>query len=205
MPPTARTISIGNVLRSSIHGFVVASRIPEPEVPTFGTFVGAPIQQGQAELIGLVYDIELQDDPFLRNLAVSLVPGDPKFDEIIEDQRQNRAIPVEISVASVAYRYRQSPGYHYGLPPQPPMVLHRITVCSKDEVREITQSPEFLRVLLDSREIPVDELIPTAVLGALPLHDDGGTFLLDVGRYLARHLGRDPVRLERILRRIKNT
>ena len=38
MTDSDRTITIGNVLRADIRGFVVASRIPEPDVPTFGTF-----------------------------------------------------------------------------------------------------------------------------------------------------------------------
>lgn len=202
MLSTTRVITIGNVLRADIRGFVVASRIPEPEVPTFGTFVRAPIQHNQGQLIGLVYDIRLQDDPFLRNLAVTIKPNDPAFAEIIQDQRENRVIPVEISVASVAH-YQDTVDCRYGLPPQPPMILHQITVCTPDEVARITASPDFMRALLDNRDIPADELIPTALLRAAPLHTDGANdFLLNAGRYLARNLGRDPVRLERILQRI---
>jgi hypothetical protein len=203
MPATPRVITIGNVLRADIRGFVVASRIPEPEVPTFGTFVRAPIQHNQAQLIGLVYDIRLQDDPFLRNLAVTVRPDDPAFDEIIADQRENRVIPVEISVASVAYHYLDDAQCRYGLPPQPPMILHQITVCAAEEVKRITGSPDFMRALLDNRDIPADELIPTALLRAAPLHPGGEEdFLLTAGRYLARNLGRDPARLERILQRL---
>jgi hypothetical protein len=201
--PSIQVINIGNVLRADIRGFVIASRIPEPEVPTFGTFVSAPIQHNQAQLIGLVYDIRLQDDPFLRNLAVTVRPGDPIFDEIIKDQRENRVIPVEISVASVAYHYTDDVECRYGLPPQPPMILHQIAVCTPEEVRRITRSPDFMRALLDNRDIPADELIPTALLRAAPLHTDSNDgFLLNAGRYLARNLGRDPARLERILLRL---
>lgn len=203
MVPETHVITIGNVLRADIRGFVVASRIPEPEVPTFGTFVRAPIQQGSADLVGLVYDIRLQDDPFLRNLAATVTPGDPRFDEVIRDQRENRAVPVEISVASVGYRYCDDPNYAYGLPPQPPMVLHQIVVCPPDEVRVITSSPDFMRALIDNQDIPADELIPTTLLRAANLYPGSAAeFLLEAGRYLARYLGRDPVRLEKILLRI---
>ncbi len=197
-----RTITIGNVLRADIRGFVVASRLPEPDVPTFGTFVRAPIQQGRADLIGLVYNITLQDDPFLKNLAVTVAEDNPRYTEIIRDQQENRAIPVEIAVVAVGYR--DATGYHYGLPPQPPMILHRITVCSKDEVRDFTAAPDFLRTLLDNRDVPADELIPTALQRAARLRPEAlrVDFLLDAGRYLAHALGRDPVRLERILRRL---
>jgi hypothetical protein len=203
MTTNHQTIAIGNVLRSELRSFVVASRIPAPEVPTFGAFVRAPIQQGTAKLIGLVYDIRLQDDPFLRNLAATVVPGNPEYDEIIRDQRENRAVPVEISVAAVGYRYGATGGYTYGYPPQPPMVLHQIEVCSASEVREITSTPDFMRVLLDNPDLPADELIPTVLLQTAPEHrDDRQDYLLKAGRYLARHLARDPARLDKVLRRI---
>lgn len=202
--PTA-SIPIGNVLRADIRSFVVASRIPEPEVPTFGTFVRAPIQQGQAQLIGLVYDIRLQDDPFLRDLAASIAEDDPAYAEVIADQREVRTVPVEIAVVAVGYHNAE--GYHYGLPPQPPMILHRIHVCTRDEVRAITTQPDFLRPLLENRDVPADELITRALLRAAPLHGVPGTaayqdYLLQAGRYLARRLGREPLRLETILQQL---
>jgi hypothetical protein len=202
MADSDRTITIGNVLRADIRGFVVASRIPEPDVPTFGTFVRAAIQQRRADLIGLVYNITLQDDPFLKNLAVTVIEDDPRYAEIIRDQQENRAIPVEIAVAAIGYR--DEAGYHYGLPPQPPMILHRIVVCSKDEVRHITDAPDFMRALLDNRDVPADELIPTALQRAARLRPETlrGEFFLEAGRYLAHYLGRDPARLERTLRRL---
>ncbi|MHB1318690.1 MAG: hypothetical protein ACYCYF_08750 [Anaerolineae bacterium] len=203
MSPADRTITIGNVLRADIRGFVVASRIPAPEVPTFGAFVRAPIQQETAELIGLVYDIRLLDDPFLRNLATSVFPGDPRSEEIIRDQRENRAVPVEIAVVSVGFRYKTDTFYTYGLPPQPPMILHEIAVCSGDEVRAITASPEFMRALVDNRDIPADELLPAVLLQASSLRaPERMDYLLRAGKYLAQELARDPVRLDRILRRI---
>jgi hypothetical protein len=206
MPSNDRTITIGNVIRADIRGFVVASRIPAPEVPTFGTFVRAPIQQNTAELVGLVYDIRLQDDPFLRNLATTVFAGDPQAEEIIRDQRENRAVPVEIAVASIGYRYGSDGPYTYGYPPQPPMVLHEITVCSNAEIEAITASPDFLRALLDNRDIPADELIPTTVMHAATFRGpQPRAYLLRTGKYLAQELARDPVRLERVLRRIDRT
>jgi len=204
MDTVTRTIAIGNVLRADMRGFVVASRIPEPEVPTFGTFVSASIQQGRAEVVGLVYDINLQDDPFLRNVAVAITPGDPRSEEIIKDQRENRVIPVEIAVAAVAYRMTPAGSYVYGLPPQPPMVLNTITVCGDDAVREVTAHPDFMRTLLDNRDVPIDELIPVALhRGAALRIETREGFLITAGRYLARYMGRDPIRLERILTLIK--
>ncbi len=201
------TITIGNVLRADIRSFVVASRIPEPEVPTFGTFVRVPIQQGQSQLIGLVYDIRLQDDPFLRHLAVTVDEGDPAFHEVIADQRE-RALPVEISVAAIGYRDAAG-AYHYGPPPQPPMVLKQITVCARDEVSAITARPDWIRPLLENRDTPADALIARALERSANTHHTLGggprareEYLLMAGRYLAHLLAREPLRLETILRQV---
>ena len=207
MNESLTAIVIGSVLRADIRGFVVASRIPEPEVPTFGTFVRAPIQQGRADVIGLVYDIRLQDDPFLKNLAVTVMgENTAEFRELIRDQQENRINPVEISVVAVGYRHVQddAPLYSYGFPPQPPMILRRIHVCSNEEVGLFTAHPDFMRVLLENNEVPADELIPTAIRRAasLQMPSTRPDFLLACGKYLARYMGYDPMRLEKILRTI---
>jgi hypothetical protein len=201
------SIAIGNVLRADIRGFVIASRIPEPEVPTFGTFVRAPIQQQHADVIGLVYDIKLQDDPFLKNLAVMVTDEvEEEYQEVIRDQQENRVIPVEISVIAVGYQQRQdevSP-YHYGYPPQPPMILRRIHVCSQEEVLHITEKPDYLRVLLDNQNFYADELMSVVIrkTALLRMPANRRDYLLTHGQYLARYMGHEPMRVEKILRAI---
>ncbi len=202
---TEKTLRIGNVLRADIRGFTIASHIPEPDVPTFGTFVRVPIQQGQAQLIGLVYDIRLLDDPFLRNMAVTLDEGNPAHLEIITDQQQ-RAIPVEIGVAAVGYCDTGS-AYRYGLPPQPPMILKQITLCTPAEVAAITAQPDWILPLLENRELPTDALIVRALERAIKTQptEMREAWLLTAGRYLARQLGREPLRLETLLHRLQTT
>ena len=209
MNESTTTIVIGSVLRADIRGFVIASRIPEPNVPTFGTFVRAPIQQGQADAVGLVYDIRLQDDPFLKNLAVTVMGEDlTEYNEIIRDQQENRVIPVEISVVAVGYLQvnHGKMNIYYGFPPQPPMILRRIHVCSREEVLIITEKPDFMRVLMDNTNISADELITTALKRAAMLRSSAERpdFLIECGNYLARYLGREPLRLEKILRSIEH-
>ncbi len=193
---------VGRVLRADIRLFVAASRLPEPDVPTFGTFVQAPIQQGRRQAIGLVYDIRLQDDPFLREIAAAMPVGDQGYEEVIRDQREARALPVEISIISVGYRTVS--GYRYGLPPQPPMLVHDVHLCSAEEVFAFTEVPDFLRPLLESRDLPADELMARALIHAANLRPQAEqrAYLTRMGRYLARYLGHDPLRLEKILRQI---
>jgi len=189
---------IGRVLRSSIRGFVAGSHIPEPDVPVFGSFVKAEIQRGATELIGLVYDIQIADDPFIRQLVLQEQP-----DQVaVADQLRNRLVPIEVSVVAVGYR--SGDGFFHGLPPQPPIMLNRILICDAAEVRAFTTRLDFLRLLLDSREVPADELIVSCLRLAAQARPEPERrlFLVEAGRELTRQMGADVVRLEALLSRL---
>jgi hypothetical protein len=189
---------VGRVLRSSIRGFVVASRIPEPDVPVFGSFVKVKVQRGATDLVGLVYDIQIADDPFIRQLALQETP-----DQVaVADQLEVRGVPIEVGVVAVGYR--NGDRIFQGLPPQPPIMLNRIFICDDDEVRSFTQRLDFLRLLLNSREVPADELIVACLRLAVQARPeaDRRPFMLNAGRELARMMGADLVRLEALLGRL---
>lgn len=191
-------IPVGRVLRSSIRGFVAGSHIPEPDVPVFGSFVKAGIQHGATDLIGLVYDIQVVDDPFVRQLALQ----DEPEQVVVADQLRNRLVPIEIGVVAVGYREGEE--ILHGLPPQPPIMLNRIFICDDAEVRTFTQRLDFLRLLLNSQEVPVDELIVACLRRAAQARPEPERqpFLLDAGREVARQMGADLVRLEALLGRL---
>ncbi|MBI3361214.1 MAG: hypothetical protein HY023_08900 [Chloroflexi bacterium] len=201
------SIPIGRMLRSSTAGFTFGCSVPEPEVPTFGTFVKAPAQRGQAEVIGLIYDIVIEDDPFVRQMVAA-----PNLSEAyIEDQRQNRQVPVEVSVLAVGYQNGAGLGGHairpytYALPPQPPITLDHIHQCADDEVRAFTERFDYFRLVLDSRDAPADELLAASLRRAAAARppEARAVFLLNAGKELARLLAMDVVRLENLLRRIR--
>ena len=188
---------IGRVLRSSIRGFVVGSRIPEPDVPVFGSFVRAEIQEGQTHLIGLVYDIHISDDLLVEQFTVQ-----KEQDQVgVADQLYNRTV-IEVSVIAVGYR--KDGRIFQGLPPQPPIMLKRILICDDDEVHAFTQRLDFLRLLFNSREMPVDELTVSCLRLAAQARPESERkpFLLNAGRELARLMGADLVRLEALLGRL---
>lgn len=189
---------VGRVLRASIRGFTVASHIPEPDVPVFGAFVRAAIQGGASELVGLVYDIQIADDPFVRQLALQEEP-DPVA---VADQLEVRGVPIEVGVVAVGYR--SGGRFVHGLPPQPPIMLNRIFICSDEEVRAFTARLDFVRLLLNTRELPVDELILASLRLAAQARPEAERrdFLLGAGRELAHLLGGDLVRLEALLERL---
>lgn len=192
-------MTIGRLLRSSTAGYVFGCSVPEPEVPLFGMFVKAPAQRGQSEVIGLIYNIAIEDDAFVRQMVAT--PDLPEA--YIQDQRLNRQVPIEVSVLSVGYR--QGQGYVQSLPPQPPITLDRISSCSDQEVCEFTKRLDYVQLILNAPDAPADELIASALLRAADCRppEDRSRFLREAGRELARLLNRDLPRLENLLRRIK--
>jgi hypothetical protein len=194
------TLTIGRLLRSSTTGFVFGCSVPEPEVPRFADFVTAPAQRGQTHVIGLIYDIVIEDDPFVRQMVAT--PG--LDDAYILDQRENRQVPIEVAVLAVGYTDSEG-AIACGLPPQPPITLDSIRPCTPAEVLDCTASFDYLRLVLDSAEVPADELIVRSLRGAALMRapEDRAFFLRAAGRELARLLNRDLTRLENLLRRIK--
>lgn len=200
MRETSTALPIGRLLRSATSGFTFGCSVPEPAVPTFGAFVKAPAQGGQTDVIGLVYDIVIEDDPFVRQMVAT--PDLPEA--YIQDQRQNRQVPIEVSVLAVGYG--NGSGLNYALPPQPPVTLDRVELCTEQEVRAFTESFDFFRLILAARDAPVDELLAVSIQQAAALRplEDQRHYLMAASRELARLLAHDLQRLETLLRRIQS-
>ena len=190
---------IGLVTRCSSQGFVGAKRLPETDLPIFGDFCTVEAQQGQSRVIGLIYDISIQDDEFARQMAAA-EDLDPKQ---IEDQRLNRLLPVEISALSVGFRRQDQ--ISQSLPPQPPISMAPIHPLSDDEVIEFTRHLDFIPLVLSARQIPCDDLVAAMLMRAAARRpeDQRPTFLLEAGRVCAGYLAHDLTRLEYILRALK--
>jgi hypothetical protein len=191
--------TIGRLLRSSTIGYVFGCSVPEPQVPLFGMFVKAPAQRGQSETVGLIFNISISDDPFVRQMVVA-----PDLSEAyIQDQRVNRQVPIEVSVLAVGYR--NGGGYIQALPPQPPITLDRISACGETEVCEFNQRLDYLRLILNAPDAPADELMVAGVQRAAECHpvEARKSFLQQAGREMAKLLSRDLARLQYLLRRIR--
>jgi hypothetical protein len=203
-------ITIGRLLRSSTTGYVFGCSVPEPDVPRFGDFVKAPAQRGRTNVIGLIYDIIIEDDPFVRQMVAAR-----DLDEAyILDQRENRQVPIEVVVLSIAYYLggerdsgpgAANGGITCGLPPQPPVTLDSIRPCTPGEMLDCTSSFDFLRLVLNAPDVPSDELIVVSLRNAAQARppQDRAAFLRTAGRELARLLSRDLPRLSDLLRRIQ--
>ena len=143
-------IPIGRLLRSNTVGFTFGCSVPEPEVPLFGDFVKAPAQHGQSEVIGLISDILIEDDPFVRQLIAA--PDLPEA--YIQDQRKNRQVPIEVSVLTVGYRTDSA--VFQALPPQPPVTLDYIQRCEPEEIATFTKA--LIAAAFDIEAVETDEV-----------------------------------------------
>lgn len=162
-------IEIGRLLRSSLTGFVAGCRVNQSNLPTFGSLVWVPINTKQ-DAFGLVYDIHMDDDGLVRQLATSqtLPP------EVIADNRNNRNMPVEISIVTIGQR--QEGVISHLLPGHPPISLDLIYQCSSDEIRAFTKSGRFgyFRHILRNQDLPIIELLTAHLQQARQVHYEGG-------------------------------
>jgi len=190
---------IGRVTRCSTRGFVGAVRLPEPEWPVFGTFCRAEAQQGQSQVIGLVYDLSIEDDELARQLAAS----EALSPEQLADSQVNRQVPVEYHALAVGYLTGDV--FTQSLPPQPPLTLAPVYRLTAPQVRLFTDRLDFLPLLVAVPEIPVDDLLAAALKTAAAVRPESErrSYLVRAAAECARLLGRDLTRLESLVRAIR--
>ena len=196
--PEDRTL-IGRVTRCSTRGFVGAMRLPEPDLPVFGSFCKAEAQHGQSQVVGLIYDISIEDDELARQLATAedLPP------EQLADSQKNRQVPVEYSALAVGYL--DGAEFVQRIPPQPPLTLAPIRALSQDEVRLFTTRLDFIPLIFSAPNLPADDLLAAALQHAAAIRPEHERrpFLLDAAQACARLLSFDLARLETLLQNLQ--
>jgi hypothetical protein len=188
---------IGRVTRCSTRGFAGAYPLEGETIPSLGTFCTA-IYPGGGAVIGVVYDINIEDDPLARQLA-SL--GDAPAEQILDSQH-NRQIPVEFSVLNLGYQ--DTEGMYQTLPPRPPMTLEPIHTLPEAELVSFTDNLSFLSTITLNSSLPVDDLLIACILEAIRVRPESvrRRYLIEAGRILARILASDLHRLEQILSKL---
>ncbi len=193
------SLQVGRVLRAGTRGFVIGCAVMQPDIPAFGSFVRAEGQTPGSAIYGLIYDVSVEDDPFVRQL----ISAELRDKEVVLDDRENRRVPVEVSVLAVGCNDGDT--IRHRLPAQPPVTLDWLYQCSDEDVRAFTARFDYFRLVLEAREVPADELLAASLRAAAAARPEGEreTFLVEAGRELARLLAGDPVRLEGLLRRLR--
>ncbi len=162
-------IAMGRLLRSGTTGFVVGCRVNQLDAPSFGALVRVPLADN-TQVYGLIYDIHIDDDGLVRQLITAAeVP-----EEVLQDNRQNRNVPVEIGV--LALGYEQDGQITHLLPPRPPLSLDAIFLCTSEEVVRFTSGGRFgyFRQILRDRDKPVEELLAAHLIQAKKAQDEAG-------------------------------
>lgn len=196
------TEMVGRVLRASTRGFACGTHsIRIDQKHQFGAFVKAPVaNDSQVYVVGLIYSVEIKDD----QLVTELVMADNVDGNVLRDQRENRMVPVEISILNVGYM-GNGLGVMHSLPPRPPMSLSEVYLCTADEVFYFTQLYDYFRLALNAPEVPSDDLLAAALRYASFAYPENERyeFMVRCGRQLARLLANDLKRLSHILMLIK--
>ena len=148
------SIAFGRLLRANTSACAIGCQVSQQDAPAFGQMVRIPLTDG-SQVYGLVYEIHIDDDGLVRQLVSS-----PNISpEILEDNRKNRNMPVEMSVAFI--------GWQSGIvlsqtrPPRPPLSLDEIYSCNREEILAFCSGGRFayLRALLRNEELPAADLL----------------------------------------------
>ncbi len=153
-------IIVGRLLRSNTRACVVGCP-PSQQFPVFGSLVVIALNEEEA-VYGLISDIHIDDDGLVRQLVTS----DAVNEAVIQDNRKNRNVPVEMSVLFIGCR--QGERVSHLLPPRPPLSLDCMYPCSETEMCAFTSSGQFgyLRHVLDAQDVPAADLLAAHLLQA---------------------------------------
>lgn len=146
-------MEIGRLLRASITGCVFGTWVEQVQSPYLGGLVKISINSTSA-IYGMIHDIQVADDGLVQQLLSA------RYIEyqIIEDNRQNRNVPVEISVLYTGYE--QDGEVSHLLPPRPPLSLDQVDQCTDDEFDRFTEHGlGYLRHILRDPLLPSGEIL----------------------------------------------
>lgn len=166
MKSDIKSFEVGRLLRGATTGFVVGCRVSQIEAPSFGALVRVPLEAGY-QIFGLIHDIRIDDDGLVRQLVTS----EGVDAAIIQDNRVNRNVPLEMGVLAVGYELNGQV-FHL-LPPRPPLSLDLIYLCSAEEICRFTSAGRFgyFRHLLRASDLPVGELLAAHIQQAQEAHE----------------------------------
>jgi hypothetical protein len=167
-------------------------------LPAFGVLVSAVSSTGTGTIYGLIYDVSVGDDPFVRRLATADLP-----EEVVRDQWKNRLMPIKVSVLAVGHR--EGGKIRHCLPPQPPVTLDLLHQCRPREVVAFTRQFDYLRLVLEADDVPAGELLAANLRMAAEARPESerAEFLVAAGRELVRLLRGDLRRLEGVFWRMR--
>jgi hypothetical protein len=163
------TYDIGRLLRAGTTGFVAGCRVSQFTTPSFGALVTVkPEGIENYRIFGIIHDIHIDDDGLVRQLVTS----ENIENTVMHDNRENRIVPVEMSVLAVGYE--QDGQIFHLLPPRPPLSLDVIYLCDEKDLARFVKAGRFgyFRHILRAKDIPVGDVISAHIQQVREKTDD---------------------------------
>lgn len=190
---------LGEVIEASTADFV-AQCYELYQIPPLGSLVKTKDQQ--FELYGIVYNAATTSlEPGRRPIARG--KEEKTEEEIYRTSPQLlKLLKSEFGVVVVGHK-DNGKLYHY-LPPTPARIHSFVYQCPPDEIKEFSQSFDFLNIIINARlPVSTEELIAAALRQMSQAYEDRQTFLVAAGKELAVLLSGNLNQLKAILGRIK--
>lgn len=134
---------IGYVLNADTLGCTAGCRMSQITNPGFGEMIYIQAQN-QITIYGVIANVHILDDGLIRQLATT----QPIEEQVIQDNRDNRIIPLEFSIIFLGFSHKEV--ISHLLPPNPPLSLESVYACSKEEILTFTTASNggYLRYMV---------------------------------------------------------
>jgi hypothetical protein len=190
---------VGEVIEASTNDFV-AQCYELYQSPPLGSLVKT--RDLAVELYGIVYNATTTSfEPGRRPIARG---KDETTEEGIYQASPQLLKLLKSEFSALVVGHRQDGKLHHYLPPKPARIHAFVYLCSPEEVKEFSQSFDFLNILINTR-LPVssDELVAACLRQMSQVYEDRRAFLVAAGKELAILLSGNFNQLKAILGRIK--
>jgi len=190
---------VGEVIEASTTEFV-AQCYELYQSPPLGSLVKT--RDESVELYGIVYNATTTSlEPGRRPIARG---KDEASEEAIYQSSPQLLKLLRSEFGALVVGHKQGDKLHHYLPPQPARIHSFVYRCEPEEVKEFSQSFDFINVLINTRlPVSVEELVAASLRQMSQVHEDPHHFLVAAGKELAILLSGEFNRLKAILGRIK--
>ena len=195
----SETERVGEIIEASTTDFT-AQCYELYQSPPLGSLVKTGDQS--ATLYGIVYHTATTGlEPGRRPIARGR--DEASEEDVYRSSPQLvKLLRTEFSALVVGHRDNEKL-FHY-LPPQPARIHGFVYLCPPEEVRQFSQSFDFLNILVNARlPVSVDELAAASLRRMGQANEDRHTFLVAAGKELAILLSGQFHQLKAILGRIR--
>ncbi|HEX74044.1 MAG TPA: hypothetical protein G4N93_02725 [Dehalococcoidia bacterium] len=190
---------VGEVVEASTTDFV-AQCYELYQTPPLGSLVKT--MDLTVELYGIVYNATTTSiEPGRRPIARGR--DEASDDEIYRSNPQLLKL-LRSEFSALVVGHRQGDILYRYLPPKPARIHSFVYLCSTEEVKEFSQSFDFLNMLINTHlPVSTDELVAACLRQMSQAYEDRHAFLVAAGKELAILLGGEFNQLKSILGRIR--